>query len=185
MLNWRRSWLSREVITYPLFLGVAALSLAVASSSQILGPIGAATGLVCLVCIDRVYTVMARERPSAPDQVNTLMSAAFLAGVFAAIPALFLPLGVLRLAGFVARFDPGRFRQSAARPIAILRVTAGFAIPLGLWLTSRPDLMMAAVASAVVGELLDRCDFYDSLDVVTPRGRMASDLLAQLDGQRL
>ena len=183
MLNWRRSWLSREVMTYPLFLGVAGLSLATAPSARALGPVAAAAGLACLVCIDRVYVVMARERQSAMDQVNALTSAAFLAGVMAGRPALFLPLGSLRLLGYAARRrrDPGRALTGASSAVAVLRMALGCVIPLGLWLTGRPDLTVAAAASAVVGEFVDRCSFYDSLDVVTPRGRMASDLLAQLD----
>lgn len=183
MLNWRRSWLNREVMTYPLFLGVAGLSFAVDASAWPIGPVAAVAGLACLVCIDRVYVVMARERQSMLDQVNALMSAVFLVGVFAGRPALFLPLGGLRLVGYIARrrLDPGRALGGASQAVAALRITLGFLIPLGLWLTGRQDLTMAAVASVVVGELIDRCDFYDALDVVTPRGRMASDLLAQLD----
>jgi hypothetical protein len=34
--------------------------------------------------------------------------------------------------------------------------------------------------AALAGERLDRAHFYDSLDVVTPRGRMASDLADRL-----
>ncbi len=182
VLNWRRSWLSREVITYPLFLGVVALSLAVASSSRSLGLVAVLVGLACLSSVDGVYAVMARERRSTLDQVNALLSAAFLAGVFAGIPALFLSLGIGRLAGFVARWrlDPSRFQRGAPQVVAALRLIVGFVIPLALWLTGRPELTMAAVG-AVVGEFLDRGDFYDSLDVVSPRNKMASDLLAHLD----
>jgi hypothetical protein len=40
------------------------------------------------------------------------------------------------------------------------------------------------VLAALAGELLDRAHFYGSLEVVTPRSRMADDLAARLAGRK-
>ena len=84
---------------------------------------------------------------------------------------------MVRLAGFVLRV---RARPAGpdlgAWALTFARVAIGLALPLTVVLTAgSPGLLVAAVA-AVVGEALDRAHFYGSLDVVTPRCRMAGDL---------
>jgi hypothetical protein len=59
-------------------------------------------------------------------------------------------------------------------------VGLGLALPLGLALTSGRSALPLAVAAALVGEWLDRAHFYGSLEVTTPRVRMASDLAGRL-----
>lgn len=62
------------------------------------------------------------------------------------------------------------------------RVLVGLALPLVMCLAG--PLMgwvdggfvgPLALAGAIGGELVDRCDFYDSLEVVTPSRQMAAD----------
>jgi hypothetical protein len=56
-------------------------------------------------------------------------------------------------------------------------VGIGLALPLTAVLTATTPLL--AVAAAVAGEILDRTQFYGSLEVITPRKRMAVDLAAR------
>ena len=112
-LNWRRSWLSREVLAVPLFLALAAAFLLLAPAQKSAGALAAAAGLVALACMDRVYVVMARERRSRGDDTAALLSAAFLAGVLAMQPWLVLPAALARLAAFAERLT---LRREPARP---------------------------------------------------------------------
>jgi Fe-S-cluster-containing dehydrogenase component len=184
-LNWRRSWLSREVQAVPLFLALAAVHLLLAPS-RAAGALALTAGLVALLCMDRTYLAMARERRPRLDDAAALASAAFLAGVLTMQPWLALPVAVVRLAGFVQRV---RARPAGpdlgAWALGFARVAIGLALPLTVVLTAgSPGLLLAAVA-AVVGEAFDRAHFYGSLDVVTPRSRMAGDLAAHRAGAKL
>jgi hypothetical protein len=137
-----------------------------------------AAGFGALFCMDRVYTVMARERRPRVDGVAAVTSALFLAGVLATQPWVALPAGVMRLAGFVERLRP---RGTAPGPgewaLAVARVAIGLALPLTAVLTVTTPLL--AAGAAVAGEILDRTHFYGSLQVTTPRIRMAGDLAAR------
>jgi Fe-S-cluster-containing dehydrogenase component/DMSO reductase anchor subunit len=179
VLNWRRSWLSREVLAVPAFLALAAAHLLLVPSRLPTGALASAAGLTALLCIDRVYAVMAREGHPWGDDTAALMSAAFLAGIMAAPPWLALVSGLARLAAFVQRL---RLRHRPAGPgaraLAVARVGVGLALPAAVALTAGRSAMPLALAAALAGELLDRAHFYDSLEVVTPRGRMASELAA-------
>jgi hypothetical protein len=180
-LNWRRSWLSREVLAVPLFLALSAAFLLLAPGLKPAGALATAAGVVALACVDRVYVAMARERRSRGDDTAALTSAAFLAGVLAMQPWLALPAALARLAAFMERSGLRREPpHPGERALALARVGLGLALPLGLALTPGRSALPLAVAAALVGEWLDRAHFYASLEVLTPRSRMRADLVPRL-----
>jgi len=180
VLNWRRSWLSREVLTCPAFLGLAVAWLAWAPASGALGWAAAGAGLACLVSADRVYVVMARERRAALDGAAATSAAAWLAGVLAGHVWLWLPTGVARLVAALARVRAGTDRSwLGTAPAVTVRLAVGLAAPVFL-LASGAATAPLAVLCATIGEALDRAGFYQALDVVTPRAAAARDLQASL-----
>jgi Fe-S-cluster-containing dehydrogenase component len=175
-LNWRGSWLSREVLAYGVFLALATVSAALDTPPWARWLVAAA-GLACLACVDQVYAVMAREDATDWDRAAATASGVFLAGVAAGVPAIAVPAGLARLAGFLARARA----QSSARTrelrwLTAARVGAGAACLLTL-AGSDADAG-AALSLALLGEALDRCDFYQRLDIVTPAGTAARCLRA-------
>jgi Fe-S-cluster-containing dehydrogenase component len=177
-LNWRRSWLSREVLAYGGFMGLATIAVALDAPPWARW-LSAAAGLACLACVDQVYAVMAREDATGWDRAAATTSGVFLAGVAAGVPAIAVPAGLLRLAGFLARAraqSPARNRELWW--LAAARAGAGVACLLSL--AGSDAGMGAALPLALLGEALDRCDFYQRLDIVTPAGTAARDLRAAL-----
>lgn len=177
LLNWRRSWLSREVIAWPAFLVTAALWLTAWPDARSVGWLAAATGLVCLASVDLVYAVMARARRAPLDYAAAVSAGLFLASVLAVSPALAVSTGAYRLAAFVQR----RRARDRALPLpgwrhGALRVGAGLVVPAALW-SAGPGGWWPVAASAVLGEALDRADFYASLDVETPARSMTRALV--------
>jgi hypothetical protein len=55
----------------------------------------------------------------------------------------------------------------------------GLIVPPGFMLASGSTGLPLALAAAAMGEILDRAHFYGSLEVTTPRNRMASDVAAR------
>ncbi len=167
MLNWRRSWLSREVLSYGTFLGLAGVSLLLVPAVRVVGVLAAVAGIACAWCIDRVYASMALERRAAADEGAAVTSTAFLAAVLTAVPWAMVGLGVARAFGAVQR--------AGLRPLVVVRLIVGLLLPGALWLWGGAGAWTwgVAVGCAITGEALDRWQFYDALDVVTPRRKMA------------
>lgn len=176
--NWRRSWLSREALAVPLFLSLAAAHLLVAPS-RAAGALAVAGGLAALVCADQVYVVMAREARSRLDDAAALTSSIVLGGALAGEPWVFVPAALLRLLAFLGRSRRGGEDRVVAS-LAGLRVALGLVAPALAWLLASSPLLAGAWVLLGVAELVDRAHFYASLDVVTPRRRMAQDLAARL-----
>jgi Fe-S-cluster-containing dehydrogenase component len=157
-LNWRRSWLSREIV------GVLVLLVLAAAMQQTRAdPLRVAVGFVALICVDRVYTVVAGNGRPRLDHVGAVASALFLAGVASVQPWLAVPAAIVRLAAFGERL---RLRKTRLGPGAWTLVSvrvAGLALPLTVVLTAGGAGFPAAVAAAVGGELVDRAHFYASL----------------------
>ncbi len=87
---------------------------------------------------------------------------------------------MVRVAGFAERLRLGQTVPGlGAWALAVARVGIGLALPLAVVLTAGPAGLPLALAAAIGGELLDRAHFYASLEVTTPRARMASDLAAR------
>ena len=177
-LNWRRSWLSREVVAVPLFLALAAVHLLFAPS-RAAGAVAAAAGMAALVCMDRVYVVMARDKRSRLDDVAAVTSALLLAGALAAEPWLFVPASFLRLAAFFERLRRGGKVRDVGW-LAGVRIALGCLAPASVWLLASSPLLFGAWTLVAVAELADRAHFYGSLEVLTPRRRMTADLAARL-----
>jgi Fe-S-cluster-containing dehydrogenase component len=172
VLNWRRSWLSREVIAWPVFLTAVGAALVVAPGLAAPGWPAVAAGFACLACVDQVYVSMARPFRSRPDDVAAVSGAAFVGAVVARVPALFVPLGVWRLVAFCVRRRAARGATPGAARTGV-RLGLGALALLLPWTTTIPYSWGLAVGCAIAGEAIDRADVYDRLDVATPAGEMA------------
>lgn len=180
VLNVRRSWLSREVAAYPVFLVTAALWSAVDPANDVWRMVAVVAGFFFLICVDGVYTAMARLWRSKWDDRGSPVSAAFLGGLIGANVLIAFVFGAIRFIGFVDRVQlQSKQRRTGFEPAWIVgRIGLGFVLPMLVW---GPDdaPTLAAVAAALAGECIDRLHFYASLDIVTPRRTMAASLMIE------
>jgi hypothetical protein len=77
-----------------------------------------------------------------------------------------------------------RARQELRPPAGwpVLRLGAGFALPLALVLVDPSRWRLWALAGTALGELVDRVEFYRELAVPSPRRQVVLDLLALVRG---
>ncbi|MBF8294242.1 MAG: hypothetical protein HW389_787 [Bacteroidetes bacterium] len=178
ILNLRSSWLSREVIAYPLFIGMGVLSSAFFPEAVTIAWATAAVGGLLLVVIDGVYAAMARDWSSSLDGQASVLSAAFLVSVVTGNVSLAILTGLLRLYALMDRMQKrreGMGWSAQSNTLSISRLVLGLVVPAVLWMSDGGATSLVA-GFAVLGEFADRLDFYDSLYVTTPRRSMAMAL---------
>jgi len=180
VLNLRRSWLSREIVSLSSFFGAATIWLALAPDHGRAGIAVALVGFLALFCADQVYSVLQRAGPGYRHSASALWTGFFLTGVFSGELWLALPIGLGKLALYALRKQ--RFRQtgrSTRLPLGVARVTIGFVVPFALWLADASDDRALIIACVLIGEAIDRAEYYLELERETPRRRIADVLLGR------
>ena len=173
LTNLKRSWVSREVALVLAFLGLTGLSLLRFPGQPGLAWAAAAAGFATLFAVDRVYQVAVQAGPLSFHSGHALFNGLFLAGLLAGYWPLALGAGGLKALLYLVRKAHFRRKGRAGRlAFSLLRLLLGFGLPalaFGTW---------AAVAGAILGDLLDRCEFYSELEIPSPALRLAQDLAA-------
>jgi len=170
IFNLRRSWLSREIFCYLLFLALATGMLYPAAHFETLGWPAVLAGFASLYCIDRVYEAVSRSLRSRLHSARSLLTGLFLFGIITLHPVVAGMTGLGKLILYAYR-QP--WAMSKGRLLAsFFRLGVGFVIPLAVWRVY-PGLVLPAV---LAGELIDRCEYYLDLDIRTPQRQIATDL---------
>lgn len=178
VLHVRTSWLSREILLSGLFLGGAGLNLVFLPQFRALAWAAGIAGFLSLMAVDRLYRVALKVRPWNLHSGGALLTAHYLLGFFANLPLLIFGAGAVKMGLYLFRKIHFHRQGRGARPgLSALRVTLGFLSPL-LLMGWNPAL--AAVA-ALLGDLVDRAEFYDELEVRTPQGELIADLKQRLN----
>jgi DMSO reductase anchor subunit/ferredoxin len=185
MLNLRRSWLSREVVTIPAFLALATLYAFSGPSAVLQGSVAALVGFLGLVCADQVYSVLKPSTPAYGHSASVVWTGFFLAGIFSGTTWLAGVFGFGKLGLYVLRkldfIDAGR----PVRPIVTAtRTLFGLVIPPILWVVDFQAWFPAIVAGVLIGELIDRGEYYEELQSDSPRREMNAALLRQTKEDR-
>jgi Fe-S-cluster-containing dehydrogenase component len=177
LLNLRSSWLSREIAAYLLFL-CSSVYFFVVSPVTAVGIISMLLGLATLISIDMVYARV--ERRSFPiDKSGSIV----LTGVlFFAVLAQILPLLIAVLVGkcvvYVTELLKSRRRTPARLLASGVRVAVGIVLPL--LLLGVPGEMWLVAMFVLIGECINRAEFYLDLNIITPRRQIEKDILKDL-----
>lgn len=169
ILNWHNSWLSREILLFSAFLGLAAIYLLFLPGVTVIGWIVAAVGFAALFSIDRVYQVIPGAGPLYRHSAGALLSGLFFAALIAESLVIGGLLWLLKLFFYLYRKVEFKNSRRKTRPIlSTLRLGFGFLLPLILLLINPLNFVGVIIVSIVIGEIIDRCEFYMELDILTP-----------------
>jgi len=173
ILNFRRSWVSREATFFSAFFGAACVLTLVNGGPPGAAPWAAAVlGFAALFSMDMVYRVPGQPVTTLPHSAMATLTAAFYIGLLIGEPTLFWPTATLKLVLYLARGDhPG----PGARSAAAIRIGIGLVLP-ALVLTTGAVPLSVALVGAVGGELIDRAEFYATLRFLTPSQQLTRDL---------
>jgi Fe-S-cluster-containing dehydrogenase component/DMSO reductase anchor subunit len=172
-LNFRRSWLSREVVFFGLFAAVSAWHLSGAVFVGWTGHLSAILALCLLYAMDRVYDVT-RSPGLAWHSGRMLLTGMLVASVMAGATGAWIAIAGLKAALYVYRKTQGRARMRLGW--ALLRLSGGVGGALLLASATSPAGRFAALGLMIVGEIVDRGEFYVDLTVPTPARQIREDL---------
>jgi hypothetical protein len=148
------------------------------SAGQTLGWAGVLSGFGALFCVDRVYDSAATRSSVRFHSAGAVLTGLFLSGILAGSAPL---AGLAGLAKLVLYADRQPWSKNFGRLLAsLLRLGFGFVLPLAFW-RDYPDWVLPAV---IVGEVIDRCEYYFDLDLITPRSQIALELERQIAAAR-
>jgi Fe-S-cluster-containing dehydrogenase component/DMSO reductase anchor subunit len=182
VLNWRSSWLSREIIYYTLLILFLALYSTLFPDAAFLGWTALIFGFMTLYAMDRVYSILPLEEHSVYHRTQALLTGCFFVSIFSGFTFGIILFGLIKL----MLYTNIAFRQIKTLSIDALlirsaRILAGFFLPL-LILLSNPDYVQQAVLFLILPcELIDRCVFYDTIKILTPYRQMSIDLHRDLN----
>lgn len=183
VLNLRRSWLSREIVSLSVFFGAATAWLALAPGDGRAGIAIALVGFLGLFCADQVYGVLGRSGSGYRHSASLLWTGFFLTGIFSGAGWLAATVGFGKLGFYCLRkLQFHQLGRPARSTLGFLRVVLGFLVPLGLWVIDLPDPRPLIIACVLAGEAIDRAEYYLELERETPRRRMANILLRLAPG---
>jgi len=173
ILNFRNSWISREAAFFSTFFGAACvLTLVDGGPPRAAWWAAAIIGFAALFSMDMVYRVPGQPALTVPHSAMATLTAAFFIGLLLDAPILFWPTATLKLALYLARRDhptPG------GRMAAAVRIGIGLVLPL-LVLAAPTAPPAIALIGAILGELIDRAEFYAGLRFLTPSSQNDRDL---------
>lgn len=171
VINVRSSWLSREIVAYSAFLILGFGMFFLRPPSAVLSWAAVLSGFFALYCVDRVYGSIARLGYPYFHSAGAVLTGLFLCGVVAHIGLIAGFAGILKLVLYAER-QP--WTKSPERLLtSILRMSLGFVVPLALW-RAYPDWVLPA---SVAAEVLDRCEYYLDLKILSPSSQIAIDLV--------
>ena len=170
----RTSWVSREIVAFSAFLGLGTLHLAGALPVRAAGWAAAALGLAALVAMDMVYRSRGQEVAAVPHSAMATLTALYLTAVLLGKVDLVVVLALAKTALYLLR----RLRGQGVRSWLVngARLGLGMLLPLAAWPAGSAALPAALLALVLLGELLDRGEFYAELAFLTPRRQAARDL---------
>ncbi len=185
ILNWRRSWISREAILYSIFLFIILLKLLFNLDTRIFNWTTAFIGFAVVFSVDMVYQIETRTGWKRMHSGMTLITSLFLIGILSGDAVITSWFGFIKLYMYIYRKFTFRKRRINVRYLlSLLRLLTGIILPGILWNTFKTDYFGVILMLILVGEFIDRMEFYLEIEFISPESTMNEDLLFVLETAR-
>lgn len=178
ILNIKSSWLSREILFFTSFLILAALNLFVFNENLIISYLTALLGFTTLFSIDMIYKVGKSKNNLFFNSSDTFFTGILFWGILTANSAIFITIGLLKAILYTIRnFNELRtFSFTKSNFIKALRLDLLISFPLIFWLLNIDNLFLLIAISVFIGEIIDRIEFYNEIEILTPEIQIKKDL---------
>ncbi len=181
LINWRKSWISREIVFFSIFLLTAGVYL-IYPGEKIFGWMAAIFGFIALVSMDRVYQAIPQYNKIKAHSALVTFTGLFLAGIISGNPIIFGWFGIIKIYLYTLRkFDAFKTGKKLRPLIGIMRIGTGFLLPVILLFTTLESRGIIILLSIMTGEIIDRLEYYAELEVVTPEKQMYKDFYTEFE----
>jgi len=172
-LHLDQSWLSREIVLVGGFLGLATGALLLGPSPAWTGWVAVALGLGTLVTVDRIYQVAVIRGSGPLHSANVTGTGLLLAAVWIGSWPVAAAVALVKLTLYLTRKRDRAAMGLTVFPVASwLRVSA-LMTGIAALFTGRSGL---AVALVLLGEMIDRGEFYEEMEIPTPNSLLLDEL---------
>ncbi|MBC8343935.1 MAG: 4Fe-4S binding protein [Bacteroidetes bacterium] len=167
ILNFKHSWLSREIIFYILFFGIMAFGYFVDIRSVFLLVLSIVLGLLCLVSADLLYSKTGTSKKIFFHSGGTVFIALFV--FLISFPDLLILVVLAKnLIYLIRKLFFVKKNDQKLMNLTVIKLFFAIVIPV----IAYPSNMLIVIASLLISELLDRFEFYLELRIMTPEKRM-------------
>ena len=179
ILNIKHSWLSREILFFSLFFVLVLICEYFFKSNLFMKWLVVVLGLASLISIDRVYQVLPGKTP-AFHSANVLLTGILFFSFFIGRKELFLSVLAVKIILYIVRKFPIR-KKSLFNPFVLMsRLIIGFFFASMFGISDSSRVQMIGFICLLVGEIIDRCEFYLELKIPTPQWQINEDLLQEI-----
>jgi Fe-S-cluster-containing dehydrogenase component/DMSO reductase anchor subunit len=177
ILNLKGSWVSREVVFFSMFFAGALYCFSVAPDDIVMARAVAAVGFITLFAMDKVYQLPTNLARSGLHSASVLLTGLYLVGIFTMHPWFVPPLALVKLLLYLLRKRPHLGEKTTLwKVLFAVRIIAGYVVPGVLWVLTGSVHYELIVAAILVGEIVDRTEFYLELNFTRPDVLVKSDL---------
>ncbi|MGE0076599.1 MAG: DmsC/YnfH family molybdoenzyme membrane anchor subunit [Bacteroidales bacterium] len=165
VLNFKSSWLSREILFFTAFFGASLFALFIGGSIAYI-ILAVIIGILLLFAIEFVYSVTDKKYSTPIHSANTVLTAVTLGFMLSGYSSIAVGLIAIKGILYLVRFA---YKEILSRGVILsfIRFFVGIMVPLVnlLFLTGSVGIVVIAY---IFGELIDRFEFYNDIHVDTP-----------------
>jgi hypothetical protein len=172
--------LSREILSYGLFIVLSFIWFETAN--QEIGYVAGIMGFAACYSIDKVYQVTNKTTRLNIHSASVFLSAMLLTAILANNDLLFYTVIILKSLLYVYRKVYFWIQhQSINFWVSGIRVLIGIVFPMLLMQFRLYDHPYFIFIVIMIGEIIDRVEFYLELDIITPQKQIEHDVANYLN----
>jgi len=176
VLNIKESWLSREILSFGVFIILSGIFI-IKPFSIIIGPLAVLSGFYLLYTIDRVYRVGEKTTSLDVHSASVLLTGIFFAALITGNEYIIWPAGIIKLALYIYRKAYFLKKGKNIRlGLLWLRLVLGFLLPLFIYLISGKEYVFWLFICILIAEIIDRVEFYLDFEIMSPTLKIQQDL---------
>jgi hypothetical protein len=146
------------------------------------------SGFAGLYSIDMLYRVALTKIPLPFHSASTFLTALFLFGIFTLSQTIIIIFGIMKLTLYVYRKINFYKNDYSTLPfVSAFRILLGFIFPLIIFFVSvniTGSSFISIASCVILGEVIDRIEFYNELEILTPKQQITLDLEKELKAIR-
>ncbi len=173
--NIKNSWLSREILSFSLFF-IATGSHFFLLKNDIITYIALFSGVFLLISIDKVYRIVIQSTPLELHSAHITLTGFLIVSLFFNNYLMFILVATIKTSLYIYRkyyfWKKGLHYRLF---ITAWRLDLIISLPLIFWLFDFSNLNWWILASVLIGEIIDRAEYYEELDGITSQKQIEYD----------